>query len=45
MEKGSYNDLDVCFYICGWKDMVKEARTNLLNLGFDKKQIKQEIYE
>ncbi len=24
---------------------AKEARTNLLNLGFDKKQIKQEIYE
>lgn len=45
MEEGTYNDLDVCFYICGWKDMVKEARTNLLDLGFDKKQIKQEIYE
>jgi ferredoxin-NADP reductase len=45
MEEGKYNDLDCVFYICGWKDMVKEARVNLLALGFDKKQIKQEIYE
>jgi ferredoxin-NADP reductase len=33
------------FYVCGWKDMVKEARANLMAMGFDKKQIKQEIYE
>lgn len=45
MENGTYNDLECCFYVCGWKDMVKEARTNLMDLGFDKKQIKQEIYE
>jgi CDP-4-dehydro-6-deoxyglucose reductase len=45
MEEGTYNDLDCIFYICGWKDMVKEARANLMNMGFDKKQIKQEIYE
>ncbi len=45
MEENTYNDLDICFYICGWKEMVKEARKNLLDIGFDKKQIKQEIYE
>ena len=45
MVEGTYNDLDCVFYICGWKDMVKEARTNLMAMGFDKKQIKQEIYE
>jgi len=45
MEEGKYNDLDCMFYICGWKDMVKEARANLMAMGFDKKQIKQEIYE
>ena len=45
MEEGKYNDLDCVFYVCGWKDMVKEARANLMAMGFDKKQIKQEIYE
>jgi CDP-4-dehydro-6-deoxyglucose reductase len=45
MEEDKYNDLDCMFYICGWKDMVKEARANLIAMGFDKKQIKQEIYE
>jgi CDP-4-dehydro-6-deoxyglucose reductase len=45
MEENSYNELDCVFYICGWKDMVKEARANLIAMGFDKKQIKQEIYE
>lgn len=45
MEEGKYNELDCVFYICGWKDMVKEARANLMAMGFDKKQIKQEIYE
>jgi len=41
----SYNGLDIEFFICGWKEMVKQAKTNLQNLGFDKKQIKIEIYE
>jgi ferredoxin-NADP reductase len=42
---GSYNGLDIEFFICGWKEMVKQAKTNLQELGFDKKQIKIEIYE
>jgi ferredoxin-NADP reductase len=45
IEEGSYNGLDIEFFICGWKDMVKEARSKLQELGFDKKQIKIEIYE
>ena len=45
IEEGSYNGLDIEFFICGWKEMVKQAKTNLQELGFDKKQIKIEIYE
>ena len=32
------------FYLCGWRDMIKEARTNLKELGYDSKSIKVEIY-
>jgi CDP-4-dehydro-6-deoxyglucose reductase len=45
INNNSYNGLDIEFFICGWKEMVKQAKTNLQNLGFDKKQIKIEIYE
>lgn len=45
IEDGSYNGLDIEFFICGWKEMVKDARAKLQELGFDKKQIKMEIYE
>lgn len=33
------------FYICGWKAMIKEARENLAAMGYDKKQIKFELYD
>jgi NAD(P)H-flavin reductase len=33
------------FYICGWKEMVKEARERLQNMGYDKKNIKFELYD
>jgi len=45
IENGTYNNLDMEFFICGWKDMVKQAKSNLQSLGFDKNQIKIEIYE
>ena len=45
IEDGTYNGLDNEFYICGWKDMVKEARANLIELGFSPAQIKVEVYE
>ena len=32
------------FYICGWKDMVDEARTHLQSLGIPKEQIHFELY-
>jgi len=35
---------DPIFYLCGWRDMIKEARGNLKDLGFDSKKIKLEIY-
>ena len=28
---------DPIFYLCGWRDMIKEARNNLKELGFDSK--------
>ncbi|MBK7691480.1 MAG: oxidoreductase [Bacteroidetes bacterium] len=32
------------FMICGWKKMVDEAKGQLLEMGFDKKQIHFELY-
>ena len=33
------------FYLCGWRNMVKEARMNLKGLDFESKRIKLEIYD
>ena len=32
------------FYLCGWKGMLDEAKSNLLEMGYDKKVIHLEIY-
>ncbi|TAG12042.1 MAG: FAD-dependent oxidoreductase [Sphingobacteriia bacterium] len=32
------------FYFCGWKNMVDEAKQNILALGYDKKDIHLELY-
>lgn len=32
------------FYLCGWKNMIDEARQRLTNLGVDKKDIHFELY-
>jgi CDP-4-dehydro-6-deoxyglucose reductase len=32
------------FYLCGWKDMITDARSRLQNLGIDKKSIHFELY-
>ncbi|MFL9482368.1 ferredoxin--NADP reductase [Chitinophagaceae bacterium LWZ2-11] len=32
------------FYLCGWKNMVDEAKQRILNLGYDKKDIHLELY-
>lgn len=35
---------EASFYLCGWKNMIQEARTRIVQLGYDKKDIHQEIY-
>ncbi len=32
------------FWLCGWKNMIDEAKQRILALGYDKKQIHQEVY-
>jgi CDP-4-dehydro-6-deoxyglucose reductase len=32
------------FYLCGWKEMIDEAKGRILNMGYDKKDIHLEIY-
>jgi len=33
------------FYICGWKNMILEARDNLLKMGYVRNDIKFELYD
>ena len=33
------------FFLCGWKVMIKEAQQHLLEMGYDKKAIKFELYD
>jgi ferredoxin-NADP reductase len=35
---------DAMFYLCGWKNMIDEARQKLLDMGYDKKDIHFELY-
>ena len=32
------------FFLCGWKNMIDEAKKRILELGYDKKSIHQELY-
>ncbi len=32
------------FFLCGWKNMIDEAKQRILALGYDKKSIHQELY-
>lgn len=32
------------FYLCGWKNMIDEAKQRILNLGYDRKSIHLELY-
>jgi ferredoxin-NADP reductase len=32
------------FYLCGWKNMIDEARQRIQSLGYDRKSIHQELY-
>jgi CDP-4-dehydro-6-deoxyglucose reductase len=35
---------DAQFYLCGWKNMIDDAKSRLLEMGYDKKDIHLEIY-
>lgn len=35
---------EALFYLCGWKQMVDEAKQSILQLGYDKKDIHLELY-
>ena len=43
-KKYSKVDEQVLFYLCGWQNMVDEARENLLTMGYKKEQIIEELY-
>jgi ferredoxin-NADP reductase len=32
------------FYLCGWKNMIDEAKKRITEMGYDKKAIHQELY-
>lgn len=32
------------FYLCGWKNMIDDAKRNILAMGYDKKSIHLELY-
>lgn len=32
------------FYLCGWKNMIDEAKQRILALGYDRRNIHQELY-
>ena len=36
---------EVIFYLCGWSNMVREAKNNLKQLGYHRRQIKFELYD
>lgn len=36
--------LPATFYLCGWKQMVDEAKQRIMALGYDRKCIHQELY-
>lgn len=35
---------EVNFFICGWKGMIDEAKNRIVEMGYDRKAIHQEIY-
>jgi CDP-4-dehydro-6-deoxyglucose reductase len=44
-EKIYANKQPAIFYICGWKDMIMQARDTLQIMGYDRKEIKFELYD
>ncbi|MGZ5220097.1 MAG: ferredoxin--NADP reductase [Chitinophagaceae bacterium] len=35
---------DASFFLCGWKNMIDEARKRIMAMGYDRKAIHQELY-
>src|SRR5687767_519453 len=38
------NKQDAYFYLCGWKQMIDEAKKHILEMGYDNKAIHLELY-
>lgn len=38
------NPVQPAFYLCGWKNMIDEAKQRITGLGYDRKSIHQELY-
>jgi len=36
---------NMLFYICGWSEMVREAKNNLKEMGYSRKEIKFELFD
>lgn len=43
-EELSASKPEATFFLCGWKAMIDEAKHRILELGYDKKMIHQELY-
>lgn len=43
-ENGSPMPSPAHFYLCGWKNMIDEAKQRIIALGYDRKSIHQELY-
>ncbi len=38
------NRQEAAFFLCGWRHMIDEAKKHILDMGYDKKDIHQELY-
>lgn len=43
-EKFAKKNSSIYFYLCGWKDMIDEAKERIINLGFKKEDLHLELY-
>ncbi len=43
-EDGTISPSPAYFFLCGWKNMIDEARQRLTDLGYDRKSIHYELY-
>lgn len=43
-KKSTVSDYPAYFYLCGWKNMIDEAKLRIVQLGYDRKAIHLELY-